>query len=258
MKATAEPKTTKKENALEESAFDAKVSDEDDIVLRPSKPSHIEFGKSTMKLEDLCILKKVGYFGEKDNDMIRFVGDKTILELKDDEIVVFMSFFWAGLWLLMFTMIAKVLKSMRYLCSNLHQMQLPDSAYIYGPCMVKVLVQVMKVFEGFMSSTIKRKQDPQISCTITSGATFFVYRKDTKAPVLGYHIKWPKGWTNEWFYVKADSKSREQFKGIVMSPLRVNFSLPRPICNMALCSLVQTTQVAFSTMVEHISTCDLV
>lgn len=110
MKATVEPKTTKKENAPEESAFDAEVNDEDDIVLRPSKPSHIEFGKYTMKLEDLCILKKVGYFGEKDNDMIRFVGDKTILEPKDDEIVVFMSFFWAGLWLSMFTMIAKVLK----------------------------------------------------------------------------------------------------------------------------------------------------
>ena len=42
------------------------------------------------------------------------------------------------------------------------------------------------------------------------GCYNFAYRKDTKAPVIGYRTKWPTGWTNEWFYVKADEKRREK------------------------------------------------
>ena len=38
------------------------------------------------------------------------------------------------------------------------------------------------------------------------GCYNFAYRKDTKAPLIGYRTKWPTGWTNEWFYVKADEK----------------------------------------------------
>jgi hypothetical protein len=30
-----------------------------------------------------------------------------------------------------------------------------------------------------------------------------------KASVIGYRTKWPTGWTNEWFYVKADEKKEK-------------------------------------------------
>jgi hypothetical protein len=42
-------------------------SEEDDSILCPTKPSHIEFGKSTVKAEDLVVMKKLGYFRENDN-----------------------------------------------------------------------------------------------------------------------------------------------------------------------------------------------
>jgi hypothetical protein len=29
-----------------------------------------------------------------------------------------------------------------------------------------------------------------------------------KGPVIGYRAKWPTGWTNEWFYVKAEEKKK--------------------------------------------------
>jgi hypothetical protein len=29
--------------------------------------------------------------------------------------------------------------------------------------------------------------------------------------VIGYRTKWPTGWTNEWFYVKAHEKKREAY-----------------------------------------------
>jgi hypothetical protein len=65
--------------------------EEDDDILSPSKPSHIEFGKSTVKAEDLVLMKKLGYFGKNDDGLIRFAGDEVILEPKDVEVILFKS-----------------------------------------------------------------------------------------------------------------------------------------------------------------------
>lgn len=62
----------------------------------------------------------------------------------------------------------------------------------------------------------------------------------------------------EWFYMKGYIKGREKFKKIVMSPLGLYFGLTQPICNMSIGSPTQVTQVSFSTVIEHISTHDLV
>lgn len=43
-----------------------------------------------------------------------------------------------------------------------------------------------------------------------------------------------------------------------MIPMSLNFGLTRPVCKMDLGLLAQVAQVTFSTMVEHISTQDLV
>lgn len=120
MKATtiAEPKVTKEEDALEEGGSNAEVAsneEEDDIVLWPNKPSHIEFGQSIVKPNDLDVLKRLRYIGEKEDDMIRFARGETILEPKNDEVVVFKSFFRTGLRFIMYKMIDEVLKSMKYL-----------------------------------------------------------------------------------------------------------------------------------------------
>jgi hypothetical protein len=71
-------------------------------------------------------------------------------------------------------------------------------------------------------------------------------------------MKWPAGWTNEWFYVKANEKKREKLMSMVMSPLRMSFGMTRPLCNMQLGSPCQLVEVEFRVMAEHISTRDLV
>jgi hypothetical protein len=84
--------------------------DDDDGILSPSKPSHIEFGKSTVKVDDLILMKKLGYFEENDDGLVRFAGEEVIPEPKDDEVVVFKSFFRAGLRFPLYEMISEVLK----------------------------------------------------------------------------------------------------------------------------------------------------
>jgi hypothetical protein len=67
------------------------------------------------------MMKKLGYIGKNDDDLIRFAGDEIILELKDDEVVVFRSFLRARLWFLIYEIIAEVLKKFEIF---LHQLTL--------------------------------------------------------------------------------------------------------------------------------------
>jgi hypothetical protein len=62
--ATAEGATTEGEQAMAEGGSDNE-SEEDNNILSSAKPSHIEFGKSTVTAEDLVVMKKLGYFGGK-------------------------------------------------------------------------------------------------------------------------------------------------------------------------------------------------
>jgi hypothetical protein len=85
----------------------------------------------------------------------------------------------------------------------------------------------------------------------------FAYRKDTKAPVIGYHTKWPTGRTNEWFYVKANEKKREKLMTMVMRPMKISFGMTRPLCHMQLGSPCQLAEVEFRVVAAEISTRDL-
>jgi hypothetical protein len=82
------------ENVIAKAGSD---NEEDDGILSTRKSSHIKFGRSTMKLDDLVLMKKLGYFGKDDDDSIMFTIEEIIRVPKDDEVVVFKSFFRVGL-----------------------------------------------------------------------------------------------------------------------------------------------------------------
>jgi hypothetical protein len=227
--------------------------EEDDGIMSPSKPSHIKFGKSTVKPEDLVLMKKLGYFGKNDDNLIRFAGEEIVLEPKDDEVVVFKSFFCARLRFLLYEMIDEVLKRFEI---YLHQVT-PNaivrlSVYIWalrsqgrsanakGFCKVHELHYQTKARANGLYKSF--------------GCYNSAYRKHTKAPMIGYCTKWPTGWKNEWFYVKADEKRKEKLKSMVMSPLKLSFGMTRRLCNMNLGSPCQLAEVEFRVVAEHIST----
>jgi hypothetical protein len=231
--------------------------EEDDSILSPTKPSHIEFGKSTVKAEDLVVMKKLGYFGENEDGLIRFAGEEVILEPKEDEVVVFKSFFRVGLRFPLYNMIGEVLKKFEI---YLHQLS-PNA-------IVGLIVYIWALrsqgksanAEGFcwvheIHYQTKARVD---GLHKNFGCYNFSYRKDTKTPVIGYRTKWPTGWTSEWFYMKADEKKMEKLMSMVMNPLKLNFGMTRPLCNMQLESPCQLSKVEFRVVSENISTRDLV
>jgi hypothetical protein len=77
----------------------------------PSKPSHLDFGKSTVSEADMPMMTKLGYFREAEKGLIRFGGEETIPKPESDEVVVFKSFFKAGLRFPLHGMIADVLEN---------------------------------------------------------------------------------------------------------------------------------------------------
>jgi hypothetical protein len=143
-------------------------SEEDNNILSAAKPSHIEFGRSTMTAEDLIAMKKLGYFGENEDGLIRFAGEEVILEPKDDEVVVFKSFFRAGLRFPLYDMIGEVLNRFEIYLHQLTQMLLLGLTFIYGLSEAKVKVPMPKGYAECTNFTIRRRPEPMV-CTKTLG-----------------------------------------------------------------------------------------
>jgi hypothetical protein len=98
-------------HAAEAEQVDAKeIESEDDYSAVPSKPSHLEFGKSTITEGDMSKLMKLGYFSEAKKKLVCFDGEETTPKLEKDEVIVFKSFFKAGLRFPLNGMTADVLK----------------------------------------------------------------------------------------------------------------------------------------------------
>jgi hypothetical protein len=69
---TAETEQTVAE--AEEGDIEEADSDDDYHIAVPSKPNHLDFGKSTVTKADLSKMVKSGYFSENEKKLLRFGG----------------------------------------------------------------------------------------------------------------------------------------------------------------------------------------
>jgi hypothetical protein len=244
------------EQDVEEEIADEE-EEEDYSILIPSKPSHLDFGKSTISEADMPMMMKLGHFGKAEKKLIRFAGEETTPKPKNDEVVVFKSFFRTGLRFPLNKMIGEVLDNYEI---YLHQLT-PNAIVRLSVFIWALRSQGMDPnAEAFyrvheLHYQTKARED---GLHENFGCYNFAYRKDMKAPVLSYHTKWPTSWKSEWFYVKVDEKKREKLKTLVMSPLSLSFGLTRPLCRMTSGSPCQQAVAEFRVVAEQISTRDLV
>jgi hypothetical protein len=177
-------------------------------IIMPSKPSHLDLGKSIVSEADMTMMTKLGYFRETEKGLVRFGGEEAIPKPEDNEVVIFKSFFKAGLRFPLHGMIAEVLEKFGI---YLHQLT-PNaivrlSVYIWALrsqgvesladafCQVHELHYQMKAREDGLHENFDCYN--------------FAYRKDMKTPVVSYRTKWPTGWKSEWFYVKIDEEKEK-------------------------------------------------
>jgi hypothetical protein len=78
--------------AAEAEQADVETESEDDYNAVPSKPSHMEFGKSTISEDGMPKLINLGYFSEAKKELVCFGGEEITPKPGKDEVVVFKSF----------------------------------------------------------------------------------------------------------------------------------------------------------------------
>jgi hypothetical protein len=105
---TAETEQTVAE--AEEGDIEEADSDDDYHIAVPSKPSHLDFGKSTVSKADFSKMVKSGYFSENEKKLLRFGGEETTPKPEKDEIVIFKSFLKVGLRFPLNRMISDVMQ----------------------------------------------------------------------------------------------------------------------------------------------------
>jgi hypothetical protein len=179
--------------AAEAEQVDAEETEsEDDYSAVPSKPSHLEFGKSTVTEGDMSKLMKLGYFSEAKKELACFGGDKITPKPEKDEVVVFKSLFKAGLRFPLNGMIADDLKKF-----GIYLYQLTPNAIVRLSVYIWALrSQGVEPFaEGFcrvheLHYQTKARED---GLHENFGCYNFAYRKNTKFPVINYRTKWLAG-----------------------------------------------------------------
>jgi hypothetical protein len=67
---------------------DANEGEIDYNIIMPSKPSHLDFRKSTVSEANMTMMTKLGYFREAEKGLVRFGGEETIPKPGNDEVVV--------------------------------------------------------------------------------------------------------------------------------------------------------------------------
>jgi hypothetical protein len=188
------PAAEAKQADIEEENVDEE--EEDYSILIPSKSSHLDFEKSTVSEADVPMMMKLGYFGEAEKKLVRFAREETTPTSKDDKVVVFKSFFRAGLRFPLNEMIGEVLDNF-----EIHLHQLTPNAIIRLSIFIWALRSqgmdpnaeaFCRVHE--LHYQTKARED---GLHENFGCYNFTYRKYTKAPVLSYRTKWPTGWKSE-------------------------------------------------------------
>jgi hypothetical protein len=236
-----------------EQADAEEVELEDDYSVVPTKPSHLEFGKSTISEGDMPKLMNLGYFSEAKKELVRFGGEEITPKPGKDEVVVFKSFFKAGLRFPLNKMIADVLKKFGI---YLHQLT-PNAIVRLSVYIWALRSQGVEPFaEGFCRVHELHYQTKARGDGLHEifGCYNFTYRKSTKFLVISCRSKWPAGWKSEWFYIKVD----EEKEKLVQNLLELIFGETRPQCNMTPGSPSQIALAEFKVIAEHIGTRDLV
>jgi hypothetical protein len=221
---------------------------------RPWRPSHTVFGKSTIKQSHLDNMRG-RYF--QDMSIVRTDdGERTVPTPEENEVVIFRSFFKAGLRFPLRKFVVEVLKIYQV---YLHQ--ITPEAIIRMRIFVWVvrsqgLEPNARSFCNIHELVYETKPWGKEQYHNNFGCYSFGARSGSSCPVPTFWKRWPGDWMKEWFYVKNDLKVREDIKDIIMRPIWQRFGLRKPKVNVD--EAVEECQRAFDVVCSFIETRDLV
>jgi hypothetical protein len=182
--------------------------------------------------------------------------EKTCPAPEENEVVIFRSFFKAGLRFPLSSFMVEVLKIFE-IC--LHQIT-PEAIIRMEIFVWAVKSQGLepnaKSFCNMHEQLYETKPWGKEQYHNNFGCYSFGARSGSSCPVPTFRKRWPGDWMKEWFYVKNDLKAREDIKDIIMSPIWQHFGLRKPKVDID--EIAEECQRAFGTVCSFIGTRDLV
>jgi hypothetical protein len=152
-------------------------------------------------------------------------GDKTSPAPEENEVVIFRSFFKAGLRFPLSSFVVEVLKIYQV---YLHQIT-PEAIIRMRIFVLAMRSQGLepnaKSFCSMHELLYETKPWGKEQYHKNFGCYSFVARSRSSYPVPTFRKRWPGDWMKEWFYVKNDLKAREDIKEIIMRPIWQRFGL---------------------------------
>jgi hypothetical protein len=241
------------EDTDDSDSYDAESGGEDSKDW-PWRPSHSVFGKSTIRQSHLDNMRG-RYF--RDMSIVRANnGDRTVPVREENEVVIYRSFFKAGLRFPLSRFVVEVLKIYEIF---LHQIT-PEAIIRMGIFVWAVRSQCLepnaKCFCSMHELCYETKPWGKEQYHNNFGCYSFVARFGSSYPVPTFQKRWPGAWMEEWFYVKNDLKAREDIKEIIMRPIWSRFGLRKP--KVEIDEVAEACQRAFSRVCTFIGTRDLV
>jgi hypothetical protein len=232
--------------------YDAESGGEDSED-RPWRPSHIIFGKSTIKQSHLESMRG-SYF--RDMSIVRAGEDNNTPAPEENEVVIFRSFFKVGLQFPLSRFVVEVLKTFQIF---LHQLT-PEAILRMGVFVWAVRSQGIepstKCFYSMHKLMYDTKATGKEQYHNNFGCYGFIAPPNTSHPVPTFRKRWPGNWMEEWFYVKNDLVAREDVKEVIMHPIWSRFGLRKP--KVEIDEAAEACQKAFSTVCFFIGTRDLI
>jgi hypothetical protein len=221
---------------------------------RPWRPSHAVFGKSSIKQSHLVNMRG-RYF--QDLSIVRAdEGEKTCPNPEENEVVIFRSFFKAGLRFPLSSFVVEVLKIFE-IC--LHQIT-PKAIIRMGIFVWAVKSQGLepnaKSFCSMHELLYETKPWGKEQYHNNFGCYSFGARSGSSCPMPTFRKRWPGDWMKEWFYVKNDLKTREDIKDIIMRPIWQRFGLRKPKVDID--EAAEECRRAFGVVCSFIGTRDLI
>jgi hypothetical protein len=199
------------EDTGDSDSYDVESGDEDSKD-RPWRPSHVVFGKLTIKQSDLENMRG-RYF--QDMSIVRAGGDNNVPALEEDEVVIYRSFFKAGLRFPLNKFVVEVLKIYQIF---LHQIT-PEAIIRMGIFVWAIRSQGLdpstKCFCSMHELLYEAKATGKEQYHNNFGCYGFIARPNASHPVPTFWKRWLGARMEEWFYVKNDLKAREDIKEII-------------------------------------------
>jgi hypothetical protein len=233
---------------LSEDTGDSVESGDEDSEDWPWRPSHSTFGKSTIKQSHLENMRG-RYF--RDMSIVRAGGDNNIPAPEEIEVVIFRSFFKAGLRFPLSKFVVEVLKTYRiFLHQITHEAIIRMGIFVWA-MKSQGLEPSAKCFCSMHELLYEMKAMGKEQYHNNFGCYGYIARPNASHPVPTFQKRWPEAWMEEWIYVKNDLKMREDIKEIIMRPIWSRFGLRRP--KVEIDDATEACQKAFSTVCSFVA-----